>query len=190
MNSKMFSLCLITILALIFSSYGLAKTINLYDQPKPDAKVLSTLDLDKPVTITIINKEKDWTSIVDPTVEPKNARIAWVKTADLPSNNYTFTQTMVNTGKGPQGYVVQYGVPKPLTTEQAARITKQIQLQQQAIENYLSQMTQNMFKNIQQPDMSYPFILPVIVMPESAPAPTQNKSAVAPKQGGTVNPQK
>lgn len=188
MNGKMFLLCLIAIVTFIFSPLGLAKTIHLYSQPTPDAKVLSTLDLDKPVTLTIINKEKDWTSIVDPTVAPKNARIAWVKTTDLPSNNYTFTQTMVNTGKGPQGYVVQYGVPKPLTAEQAAKITKQIQLQQQAIEDYLSQMTHNMFKNIQQPDMSYPFILPVIVMPESAPA--QNKPIAAPKQENKVNSQK
>ena len=188
MNGKIFSLGWITILTFIFSSWGLAKTINLYSQPKTDAKVLSTLDLDKPVTITIINKEKDWTSIVDPTVAPQNARVAWVKTTDLPSNNYTFTQTMVNTGKGPQGYVVQYGVPEPLTAEQAAKITKQIQLQQQAIENYLSQMTQNMFKNIQQPDMSYPFILPVIVLPEAAPV--QNKPAAASKQENKVNPKK
>jgi hypothetical protein len=184
MNKKIVYLMWISTLAFLFSPFSYAKIINLYTQPKTDAKVLTTLDLDKPVSITIINKDKEWTSIVDPTVAPINARIAWVKTADLPTSNYSFTQTMVNSGKGPQGYVVQYGVPKPLTPEQAAKITKQVEMQQQAIANYLSTMTRNMFNNIQQFDANGPYIMPVIVMPTPA-TPAQNKPAVNKQTGGS-----
>ncbi|MCD6039647.1 MAG: hypothetical protein K0S27_1047 [Gammaproteobacteria bacterium] len=157
---------LIAIFTLILSSSCLAKIIKLYEKPASDAKVLATLDLDKPTTLTIIDKDKEWTSIVDPTIERKNARIVWIKTIDLPTNNYTFTHTMVDTGQGPHGYVMQYGVPKPLTAEQAAALTKQIQLQQQAIANYFSQLTKNIFQQTPQMDMNYPFIIPVVVMPE------------------------
>ncbi|MCE3237590.1 MAG: hypothetical protein K0R24_571 [Gammaproteobacteria bacterium] len=170
MNRIIFSAFLGTILTIIFSSTCLAKTINLYEQPEPKAKIITTLDLDKPVAITIVAKEKEWTSIIDPTVAPKNARVVWIKTVDLPTNNYTFTQTTVNTGKGSQGYVVQYGVPKPLTPEQVAALTKQIQSQEEALASYFSQITQNIFKNISQPDMAYPFIIPVVVIPEHQPA--------------------
>jgi hypothetical protein len=167
------------ILTMGFSSVCLGKTIRLYEQPEPNAKIISTLDSDRPVTITIVAKEKEWTSIIDPTVTPRNARVVWIKTLDLPENNYTFTQTTVNTGKGAQGYVVQYGVPKPLAPEQVAALTKQIKSHEEALASYLSQVTQTMFKNIPQPDMAYPFIIPVVVVPEH--------HSVANPQSGVVN---
>ena len=172
MNRTIFSGFLIAISALCFSSTSLAKTINLYEQPESNAKIISTLDLDKPVAMTLIAKEKKWTSIIDPTVAPKNARVVWIKTEDLPTNNYMFTQTMLNTGKNSPGYVVQYSTPTPLTPEQTAALTKQIQSQEEALKSYLSQMMKNaqtMFKNISSPEMPYPFIIPIIVIPDHSP---------------------
>ena len=59
-----------------------------------------------------------------------------------------------------------------LTPEQTAALTKQIQSQEEALKSYLSQMMKNaqtMFKNISSPEMPYPFIIPIIVIPDHSP---------------------
>lgn len=184
MFCKIFSMLISVVLTLVFSISCFAVTINLYEQPKADAKVVGKVDLDKSVTIKIIDEQKEWTSIVDPNVAPINARIVWVKTNELPKNNYSFTQTVVNTGKSPQGFVYQYGVPHQLTPEQAAELTKQMKMQQEALQNYFSQVTQSILRSGSQPEMNFPILMPVIVIPE------QNKSIPAAQPPGNTKTQK
>lgn len=105
-----------------------AQNINLYDQPKSDAKVVGTIDSAAGMVPIFTTKNGDWMKVGD----PRNGNVGWVKTIDFSNGNsgFSFTQHVIDTGKGPQQYILQLGIPKPLTQEQSAAIIKQIQQQQ------------------------------------------------------------
>ena len=132
-RKKIFPL-LIAVLPLIFASLCFAKTINLYDQPKADAKVIGTVDSDKGIIPIFTPKEGQWIKVGN----PSNGNVGWVKMSDLNAppgamTEFTFMQHMLNGDKNQQ-----------LTPEQI----KQMQLQQQQIQESMKKMMQDMFKDM------------------------------------------
>lgn len=157
---------IVAAIALLFSTIGMAKTITLYDQPKADAKNVGTIDLDSGLIPIFTPKDnKEWVKVAD----PKNGNVGWVKNTDLKGStaesSFTYTQKMISNGKSPQGYIVQYGVPQPLTPEQSQALFKQMQLHEKAIQDDINHMMHDMYDNAHGWG-GYPMMMPIIVMPQ------------------------
>lgn len=148
-----------------------AKNINLYDQPKADAKVVGTIDSDTGIIPIFTPKDnKAWVKVAD----PRNGNVGWIKNSDIDTgatSGFTFTQHTISSGKGPGTYqVFQFGTPnQQISPEQAQKMINQIQARQQAIQEDTAKMMQDIYKSM---DLSnFPVIMPVIVLPQQNPAP-------------------
>jgi hypothetical protein len=151
-----------------------AKSINFYEQPKADSKLVGTLDSDAGVITIYTPKDGDWIKVAD----PRNGNVGWIKSSDL-SGSSTTSFNIISTGNGPKGYqVIQFGNSKPFTAEQYTQAMKQFEMQQEAIQKNMQQMMNNMFKDLPQQWMSYPMMVPVIVVPEKSvkPAPVEKEN--------------
>lgn len=168
------------LLATLALSTGIfAKSITLYDQPNNTAKSVGSINLDSgviPIFTPVDNK--DWIKVAD----PKNGNVGWVKSKDMQGaeneSTFTYTQKVMTTGNGPNAYIVQYGVPQKLTPEQSQAVFKKIQEREQALQNDINHLMQNMYQNMHQLWYGYPMIMPVLVVPE--PASTERKNADKP----------
>ncbi len=181
--NRMFPLVLFLLSTLLCPFSAFAKTINLYDGPKDQAKVVGSVDSNAGI-IPIFTPEKgDWIKVAD----PRNGNVGWVKVKDLgPANTteYTFTQRFINTGNSPQTYqIIQFGGPSKMSPEQVQIQLKKTEQQQQQLQENMNRAMQNMLNdmnklynwNSQWLNNGTPFVMPVIVipaqnMPQAGPA--------------------
>lgn len=167
----------LALFTLLFSITLFAKNVNLYDQPKADAKVIGTIDPSSGIVPIFTPKEGTWVKVGN----PQNGDVGWIKSSDLAQTNagtsgFSFSQKIVGSDKGPQSYVFQFGVPTPLTKEQTDALYKRIEAQQEAIQKSVQQMIQDTFSHSKTTDWNFPIIMPVVVMPPSTTtAPAQKK---------------
>lgn len=155
--------------AILSSSLVFAKPINLYDEPKAEAKQTGTINTDTGIIPIFTPKGSDWIKVGD----PNNGNVGWIKQADLKgASGFSYTQRIITTGKGPEAYqVIQYGTPQ-MSSEDAAATIKRMEKNQQEVQKAMNNMVQSMFKNIEQP---MPVILPVIYV-----APPKNAATAKP----------
>jgi len=180
-------------LSLLFlSSWCYAKPINLYDQPKADAKVIDTIDPSTGIVPIYTPKDNNqWMKAGD----PNNGNTGWIKMSDLNAelgkspNTFSVTQQIITSGSQPNRYqIIQLG-PQQLTTEQTQNMLKKMQMQQQQAKSSMQKMMQDMSRDINDiyqmqwnlapldsnhPAMTFPVIMPVVIMPQQkAVAPTK-----------------
>lgn len=174
-------------LSLLFTSAALmsplgvfAAEISLYDQPNASAKVIGKIDTSIGVIPIYTPTNSEWIKVGD----PRNGNVGWLKSADLskamgPSNGVSFSQKIINDGKGQNSYQVQYGQ----TTQQNASgqpgqampvLIPNIKVQpmnqqqiQQAVDDAVKQINtlyQQQLKAINNANGSSP-IMPIIILP-------------------------
>lgn len=168
------------LLTLFLSSTSFATIINLYDQPKNDGKIIGTVDSEKGIIPIFTPKDGQWVKIAD----PSNGNVGWAKASSLKvdsKNGYTFSAHTISQHGGPESYVIQFGVPKPLTDAQLKEYTKKMQERQQAIEKNMQSMMQSMFTQFNEMSTYFPVVIPVL-MPEqnskiSTPSEVKNPSS-------------
>jgi len=155
---KYFSNCgyitLTLIASFLLAPISFAKTINLYDQPKNDSKVIATLDSDAGIITIFTPKEGGWVKVAD----PRNGNVGWIKATDMGATGVNFT--VMSTGNGGHGYqVIQYSGTQPYTPQQ-------IQLKQEEFQKEMQRMMQmqDVFRNGFYP---FPVIMPVVIVPEN-----------------------
>ncbi len=170
---RKFTAMLLAVSLSLFQSICEAKNLNLYDQPKSDAKVVGSIDPANGIVPIYTPKEGGWVKVGNPT----NGMVGWVKASDLAaaattSSGFSFSQTMENTGSGPNRYVFQLGIPA-LTKEQTEALYKQMQAQQAIIQKAF----QGLFVNTDQSasDIGFPVMPPVAVEPQKKLPATPNK---------------
>ena len=164
MQYRISALFTITLFLLLGTSTGFAKLLALYDQPLENAKIVGKIDSEAGIVPIFTTKAGDWIKVGD----PKNGNVGWIKSDELSSTSpttsgFTFTQRFVNDGKGPQSYVVQFGTPKPLTSEQTKAMMKQMEDLQMQIQKEMQRMMNGVLG--QQWTISPAFILPIVVVP-------------------------
>jgi len=161
-----------TLVTLFFTAVSSAKNINLYEQPKSDAKIIGTIDPATGIIPIFTPKEGDWVKVGN----PNNGNVGWVKSSDLAqagatSSGFSFSQKIDSTGKGPQSYVFKFGMPAQLTKEQSDALYKQIQAQQAAIQQSVQKIIQETLTHYNQTGVTgweFPIIMPVVIMPPNA----------------------
>jgi hypothetical protein len=155
---------LLALVVLLFSPFCFAKTITLYDQPKTDAKSVGTIDSEAGIIPIFTPKDSTWIKVAD----PRNGNVGWIQSSELntkDSNGFSFSQKIISTGNGPNSYVIQFGNPQLLTPEQSKAFFKRLQEQTQSIQLNTQKMMQDVFKNLEQFEMQFPIVMPVIIMP-------------------------
>jgi hypothetical protein len=166
----------IFLISLLLSSTTFAKTIQLFDEPKKEAKVVGTLDSDVGIISIYTPKNSEWIKVAD----PRNGNVGWIKSTDMNGTRMNFNVT--STGNGGQNYqIIQYGNAKPLTPEQI----KQMHDREAAFQRDMQKMMHDMFYDFPHPWMNFPVILPVMMVPEKAVARPGNPSGTAPAAATT-----
>jgi hypothetical protein len=173
--------CLVFAITSLTAITTFAQPVNLYDQPKADSKVVGTIDSSSSMVPIFTAKDGLWMKIGD----PKNGNVGWVKVSDFTSSNhsgFSFSQQVVNSGEGPKT-TIQFGSPKPMTSDQIAAIEKRQLEAQKAIQKIMQDMYTNVY-GAQAVQAAYPpgvvpIYMPVIMLP---PAVVQ---APAAKTGNT-----
>jgi hypothetical protein len=179
MKKSIFSTISTTLLTgiIALSSSAFAAGISLYDQPNAKANVVGSVDLSKGIIPIYTPKPGDWVKIAD----PQNGNVGWVKSADLGkamgngSGAVTFTQKIMNDGKGQHTYqVIQYGSLPASSDKQAKMMIQNMQQQQatqqqvqKAIETMITQMN-TLYQqqwNTFHTGTAMPIIMPVMVIP-------------------------
>ena len=163
------------LIMLLMTTICSAKIINLYEQPKSDAKVIGTIDPSNGIIPIFTPKEGGWVKVGN----PNNGNVGWVKLTDLgeagkTSNGFSFSQKVENTGSGPGTYVIKLGIPQ-LTKEQTAALYKQIEAQQAIMQQSIQKVIKDVFTNYNQmapTEIEFPIVMPVIITPPSKPVTT------------------
>lgn len=137
----------------------IAKTINLYEQPKADSKVVGNIDSSAGIVSIFTTSDGNWIKVGD----PRNGNTGWIKSTDLSNKNFNFN--LIKTSDGMHQYqVIQYGNTKPLNPEQVSNAIKQMELRQQIIQKDMQRMMQDMFADAQE-WMKTRMFVPVFMMP-------------------------
>ena len=203
------SLKLSALVISVISGFGaqlvFAKNINLYDQPKNDAKVVGTIESTNTMVPIFSDKTGNWMKVGD----PKNGNVGWIRVSDVTNaksdNNvsgFSMTEQTIDTKNGPTTYrTIQFGNGTPANPESAQAIIQKIQSQQSLIQ----QQTQKAYNDLYH-DMAVlyqtnpnvfnspglPMFMPVIIVPQPAtsvaPAPGPTKPAAMPVTNQTITP--
>lgn len=178
-------LVLLTLFTISSSSFCLAKTINYYDQPKAESKLLGTMDSEAGVITIYKPKEGDWIKVAD----PRNGNVGWIKTSELGNTN--FNLKVINSNNGNQTYqVIQFSNAEPMSNSQINEYIKKMQERQKRMNQDMQKMMDDL---IQDPWFGlghFPTIMPIIVVPEKYIAPPLKKPSATPVQptpNGTGN---
>ena len=162
----------IAFILFLITTVCFAKSINLYEEPKSDSKIVGTIDPSAGIVPIFTPKQGDWVKVGN----PNNGNVGWVKSNDLAqsgktSNGFSFTQKIESTGNEPGTYVIKLGIPTTLTKEQMDALYKQIQTQQAVIQQNVQKIIQEIFNNNQTGStVGFPIVMPVVVVPTNAPA--------------------
>lgn len=163
-------IAVLSVSALMFgiSSNCLAKSVNLYDQPNANGKVINTVDSNTGIVTIYKPKEGDWVKVGD----PRNGNVGWAKLSDLKGVGLQFN--IIQSGNGLHSYqLIEYDGSSILTPEQIETVNKQmqkqqqaIQMRQQAIQDNVNKMMNDVFNTMHQYWVNLPMIMPVIIVPE------------------------
>lgn len=185
---------ILSCLAMLFSAYTFAKTIDMYDQPNPQAKKIGSVDSSAGIIPIFQPNNNQWLKIAD----PRNGNVGWIKTQDLSNGkepmNVTVTQKVMDLGSGPYNFrLIQFNDPSKMTPEQQQAMVKQIEQQRQQLQNQVKTMVDQVSKEFNQVFSTFPIVMPVVIFPqENQPAknaqPANNKTA-APAAASTAQPQ-
>jgi hypothetical protein len=201
---KKFFLYSFTLFITLAASVALAKAVNLYDQPLPNAKVVGTVDASSRLVPIITSKNGDWMKVGD----PSNGNVGWVKVSDFNGSNksgssssgFTMTEQTIDSAHGPQTYrTIQFGTPDAIVTNvdnvKAEEIIKRAEAQQLQMQRNSQQILQNIYHDMNQlyqnsgNSQGFPVFMPVIFVPTQPlpplppphkPAPPHAKPAAAP----------
>ncbi|HVY53137.1 MAG TPA: hypothetical protein VHA13_01300, partial [Gammaproteobacteria bacterium] len=165
-----------------FSGSAWAKTLNLYEEPKDNAKTVGTVDPSAGIIPIYTPEKSTWMKVAD----PRNGNVGWLKIDDInkeKNSEYTFTQRFINTGPASNSYqVIQFGTPDKKTVQQIQDSLKKQQAEQAELQNNINKSIQKMVEDMRNLykfnntwyENSAPLIMPVIVMPSSS---LENKSS-------------
>lgn len=135
----------------LFSSYSMAKSITLYDQPKANAKIAGSINSDKGIVTIFTPKDSDWVKIADPT----NGNVGWVKASDLSGAGFSYN--MMTTGSGPKSsQIIQFNGWQQLNSQEMRNAVQQLYKQQQAVEKEMQKNMHDLFTVFNQQLQNFP----------------------------------
>lgn len=154
-----------------FTSMALAKEVNLFDQPKTDAKVIGKVDLAVGVVPIFTSKEGDWMKVGD----PRDGNVGWIKSNEMTTPgapvSFTYTQKIVNDKNGPHTVqLLQVGKPNAESAKDQQEFITKLRQQQQIIQQKAQSAIQDMLNEM---NKLYEMNKSNIPTPAPAPAPAK-----------------
>lgn len=178
--------CLIALAIATLTSSSYAKPLNLYDQPKADAKVVGTIESSNGMVPIFTPEHSEWMKVGD----PKNGNVGWINVNDLNDSSgsvatqFSMTQKTIDTKSGPKTVqMVEFSTPKTMSSQQSVALQKEIQTRQDNLQKSIQKMMQDFYRDMstyymQNPAVfgspNMPIVMPIIVYPQQdqqAPAP-------------------
>lgn len=174
------SLIALLLTAAVGSAYADTKPveqISLYQQPDAKSAVAGTIAPGQ--AIMPIFTQGEWTKIAD----PSNGNVGWVSNATLQQYRMPQVKTITQSTTTPNGSgykVMQFGGTMPFDQKQLDELMKNWQAQQGNMQRVFGQMLEQsavnleaLAKEMQKQNFQFPMIVPLVVMPNNAPATTK-----------------
>lgn len=183
--------------ALLLSSLAasvMAAEVNIYDQPKSDAKTVGKVDLSTGIIPIFTPKNSPWIKVAD----PRNGNVGWIekKALDTASqnNSVVYTQKIINDGQGAKSYqVMEYGPKNSFQLRQPSQAEiQQWQKRQRMIERQMDESMHHMMRNMQHMyrqqweflnATAFPVVTPVVIIPapKAQPVPRTTTPTAGPE---------
>lgn len=134
----------------------IAKTINLYAEPKTDSKVTGVVNTDAGVTIVYTPKSGEWIKVAN----PNNGDVGWIKSSGLDANGYNMR--LFTSGNGTHNYsFYQLGSGhSQFSQKQIENNMRNFEKQQRMMQMHMAHMVNDMFY------FPHPVFVPIVLMPE------------------------
>ena len=71
------------VISLLIISNSFAKSVNLFEHPNIESKILASMDSERGVIVIYSPKKSEWTKVAD----PSSGNIGWIKNFDLLDNS-------------------------------------------------------------------------------------------------------
>ncbi len=166
----------------IGSANCLAKSLNLYEQPQPNSKVVGTVDTQVGVMTIFTPKGSEWTKVAD----PRNGNVGWVMSKELGNTGVTFN--VMTSGDGGHSYrYYQYGGTETYSPEKMQKQYDDMMKRQRAIQSNMQHMMDDMFQTFYYPT---PMFVPVVYVPVEKATNKPAKPAAATQAPAKPAPQK
>jgi hypothetical protein len=154
---------LLGIVLLFINFSSMAASINLYETPKDDAKILGTINSDTGIVPIFFSENSAWVKVGDPT----NGNAGWVKAGDLGFQNsvigFTFSDRDFNSMIPTQTYNLTMGATQNMNGEETVAYLKAMHLKQATIQQALRDMITLLFKD---QNLKFPVLMPVLFIPD------------------------
>jgi hypothetical protein len=187
-NKSKIPLILAAVLAVMTAQNAFAKTVNLYDQPQTNSKVVGTIDSESQMVPIFSSKAGDWMKVGN----PKNGDVGWLKVSDVNSgknSGFSFTQQTISTDDGPKT-TIQFGVPQQMTPDEVKKMQERQAEVQKSVQKMMSDVYRDVSAQMNNP-ATYPNGVVPVVVPMffvASPQSIQPKKIVAPSKLTTPAP--
>lgn len=163
---KRYTLPLLAISTILFSSISFANSINLFLEPKADSKIVATADSSAGVITIYAPKNSSWIKVAD----PRNGNVGWIKSREMGNTNISVN--IARTGNGPAHFrYIQYTGNRNVSQQEIDADFRRMQQRQMLMQRRMAHMFEEMYGMFSQPT---PVFMPVIVVPQ-----TQQKVATS-----------
>lgn len=139
--------CILFFVACLFSAAVFANEIELFDQPKAEAKVIGKIPSKTGFVCIYTPKDSEWIKVGD----PRNGHVGWVKLADAKKSGFASNRLMVK-NDGQSFQLVQYAAAQPYDDKQTKEMLDLMQKRQIAFQKHMQKVMSEM--------MSDPFFNP------------------------------
>lgn len=164
-------LILLVSLSYIGFTNAFAKVLNLYAEPKDNAKIVATIDSGLGIITIFTPKESEWIKVAD----PKNGNVGWIKSQDL-NGGTQFSFKIMTKGDNNAGYQIIESNMTPYQTTQLKGFIKEMRERQQKLQKDMQKLMDEMTADFNKNWMNFPMIMPVIVVPEKTTPPFKSNA--------------
>lgn len=152
-----------------------AATINMYEKPSADSKVVASVASDTPLRSIFYTEKKDWVKVGN----PQNGDVGWIKATEFKEipgiikiNGSQIQQlfTRKDSKKEPTTYsIIQYSGPNELKPEDAKKAIQEMEKRNEQMKAYVQKMQEEMQKSIQEAFKVFDTVIPTLPLIQVVP---------------------
>lgn len=148
------------------TTLAFATTINMYEQPSTDSKLVASVTSDVPLRPIFYTEKKDWVKVGN----PQNGDIGWIKTMEFKEvpgiikiNSSQIQQLVAGKdGKNKEYNIIQYSGPNELTPEDAKKAVQDMEKRNEQMKAYAQKMQEEIQKSIQEAFKAFNNVIPAL----------------------------
>ena len=148
------------------TTLAFATTINMYEQPSADSKLVASVASDAPLRPIFYTEKKDWVKVGN----PQNGDVGWIKAMEFKEvpgvikiNSSQIQQLVTGKDDKTKEYkIIQYSGPNELTPEDAKKAVQDMEKRNEKMRAYSQKMQEEIQKSIQEAFKAFNNIVPTL----------------------------